>query len=358
MSSPNGYIEIKKKLLKMISDLKPDTRLESRSSLSQNFNVSKATVDRAVSELIGEGYLYSKDKSGTYISILNNTQKHKGNLRQGSWALIIPNIMNDTYPGILRGVEDVASDVDINVIICNTDNDEKKQNRYIDNLLESDVSGVIIIPSVSGHGDTEPFFKLKQGGIPFVFCNRLIYSIEAPCVCSNNYFGAYIATRRLFSQGYKNVAYISRPIYATSIERYQGYRAALVDSGITYIENHTVFEDEFNTERTGYKVTKDLLKRYPDIDSIFAFNDVVAVGSYEAAIEAGKKVGHDFGIVGYDNTKICETFQQKLTSVNFKNYEIGKIAANLLKEIIEGKKANRIVILEPELVIRESCSKD
>ena len=353
----SGYFEIKKKMLDMISGLKNDTRLESRVHLAQKFGVNKTTVERAVSELIGEGYLYSKDKSGTYVSGHKTLLAKSRNQELKSLAVIIPNIMSDIYPGLLRGVEDIACETGINVIICNTDNDEKKQNRYIENMISSEVGGLIIIPVISSNRNIEPFLKLKKESIPFIFCNRHIYDIDAPCVCSNNFYGAYIATKRIILQGYRNIAYISRPVYITSMERYQGYMAALIDNGISFNEDYAVFEDDFYVKGTGYNITKNMLENHPEIDGIFAFNDMVATGVYTAVIETGKIIGRDIGVIGYDNTNICDSLPCKLTSVDYKNYEIGAKAAILLKDIYEGKKVNENVILNPELVIRESCSR-
>ena len=358
MNKISGYLELKIKMLEMISDLNTDARLESRVHLAKKYGVNKTTVERAISELIGEGYLYSKDKSGTYVSGHNKLLKEQSNSHGlKSLAVIIPNIMSDIYPGLLRGVEDIAIETGINVIICNTDNDEKKQNRYIENMISSGVGGLIIIPVITNNRNIEPILRLKKESIPFVFCNRQIYDIEAPSVCSNNFYGAYIATKRLISQGYRNIAYISRPVYVTSMERYQGYMAAIIDSGLSFIEDYAAFEANFYLKGTGYDITKEMLEKHPEIDGILAFNDMVATGVYNAIIDTGKMIGRDIGVIGYDNTNICESLPCKLTSVDYKSYEIGTKAAIILKEIYEGKKVNENVILNPELVIRESCSR-
>ena len=348
------YKTIKEKLKAEIKLLKQDDRLPSRTKLVEKYGVTRTTIERAISELIGEGLLYSKDGSGTYVSEqaanINSSNKNLG--------VILPNIMYDTYPGIIRGIEDIANENGINVVLCNTDNNVEKQSNYIYKLIASNISGIIIVPAVSKKIDLEPYEKLQENGIPLVFCNRGIEGITAPRVVSNNFYGGYLATKHLVNRGYKKIAFISRPLYSVSNERYQGFMAALSEGGIGYNDDYAVFENSFEYNNPGYdSVKKMLLKHEPD--AFFCFNDKIAQGVYHAVEEEGLKVGSEIGIVGYDNTSICESLPVKLTSVKFKNYEIGSIAAEIFLSILkeEDVEKNKTVILQPELVVRESCGR-
>jgi len=354
------YLQVKRNILKEIKLMSPDQRIESRTDLVKKYNVTRTTVDRAISELIGEGYLYSLNGSGTYVS------KHEEQIAQRSddkqainWGIILPNIMYDTYPGILRGVEDITNANNINSIICNSDNDEEKQASYICKLIDSNIKGLIIVPAISEKKNIIPFKLLEEKNIPFVFCNRGVEGIEAPKVISNNFYGGYIVTKHLIDSGYKNIAYVSSQMYSVTIDRYQGYTSALYEAGLELKEELVVFEESFGEERRGYKSTKMLLSKYNRPDAIFCFNDGIAKGVYDAIIESGLKIGHDIGIAGYDDTSICEMFPVKLTSVKFKTYETGAKAAELLLSKMNGENIpkNKIVILQPELKIRESSSK-
>jgi len=354
------YMKIKKELLDRIGDLEPNQRIPSRNELIKQYNVTRTTIDRAISEMIGEGYLYTIDGSGTYKSDRKEQLKQNDDNNIESWAVILPDIMHDTYPGILRGVEDVASENGKNVVICNTDNLIEKQNFYIYKLLDSDVRGIIIVPAIIGQGnDLMAYEKLNTNHIPFVFCNRGVSGVEAPLVMSNNFYGAYLATNHLIKQGYKNIAFVSRPMYSAALDRYQGYMSALAQAGLTFNQNYVTFERTFETENSGYEITKNLLISQPEVDGIFCFNDVVAQGAYQAIIDLGKEVGSDIGLVGYDNTSICEMLHVKLTSVSYRNYEIGNKAAHILLEMTKEDYVsnNTTVVLQPELEIRKSSDK-
>jgi DNA-binding LacI/PurR family transcriptional regulator len=354
------YIKVKEDILKGIASKKPHERLPSRTKLVEKYNVTRTTIERAISELIGEGYLYSMDGSGTYVS--EDIQRNASSANNGpaSWGVILPNVMHDTYPGILRGIEDIAQENDINVIVCNSDNIIEKQSNYIYKLIESGVQGIITVPTYSGEGDIKPFEQLQKEKIPFIFCNRSVNGVVAPRVASNSFYGGYIATKHLIQTGSRRIGFISRPLYCTSEERYQGYLSALFEAGIKLDESYVIFEDSFDIEIPGYESTRTLLKNEPIPDAIFCFNDALAEGAYKAISENNLSVGKDIKIIGYDNTRICERLPVKLTSVKFKTYEIGKSAAELLINITKDKDlidsfSKKIIILQPELVIRESC---
>lgn len=350
------YHDVKQKIIDEIREYAPDTRLLSRPEMAKKFNVNRTTVDRAISELIGEGYLYSRDKSGTYVTRREVEESFDQIKGISAWGVILPNIMHDTYPGTLRGIEDVAHRSDINVIICNTDNNTEKQENYIDKLIEIGVMGIIIIPALIGETSLAPFRKLEQNSIPFIFCNRGVSGIEAPLVSSNNFYGGYIATKHLIECGNQVIAYLSHPFYSVSAERYQGYMGALAEADIEFDERYVKFGKSFQEENLGYENTMQLLHNNPMPDAIFCFGDILASGAYKAIEEAGLYVGRDISVVGYNNTSLCESLPVKLSSVKYKTYEIGTQAAELLNKINRGEDVpkNKTIILKPELIIRDS----
>ncbi|MGA8944036.1 MAG: GntR family transcriptional regulator [Thermoactinomyces sp.] len=351
------YLKIKEEMIKEIKQMSVGSRIPSRTKLVKKYNVSRTTIDRVISELIGEGYLNAVDGSGTYVAETFRTADTAKESKIDSWALVIPNIMDDTYPGILRGVEDVAHNHNINLVICNTDNFTHKQSAYIDKLINSGIRGIIIVPAIIGNHSSDPFNKLIKNGIPIVFCNRGVEGVNAHRVISNNYYGGYIATKHLIRQGFNRIAYISKPLYSTSSERYQGYCSALLENSLEINDECVVFEENFKTDHPGYESALKLFSSSAPPDAVFCFNDDIARGVYHAVKELGFVIGKDVGIVGYDNTFICEELEPKLTSIKFNSYEIGKIAASVLLSLITKTNIpqNKTILLQPELVLRNSC---
>jgi len=358
MQKQNNYLysRIKQEILEYVKDLPLNSRIPTRTELVEKFGVTRTTIDRAISELIGEGYFYSRVGSGTYLIKNKGTEGPRPD--NSNWGIILPSITTDTYPEIIRAVEDICSESGINLIICNTDNNVEKQEKYIKQLADSNVSGIVIVPAIGRPLEARKGFEiLKENNISFVFCNRGVEGFDAPKVVSNDFYGGNIATRHLFANGWKRPAFISKPFYTISEQRYNGYLNALYEHCIPFDEKLIRFEDRFDIKNSGYELMKSLLELAEPPDSVFCFNDVVAAGAYMAIEEKRKKVGVDIGVVGYDDSRICESLSTKLTSVRFPKYEIGKRAAEILLRIILGEEIeeNYSIVMQPELVIRESC---
>jgi len=351
------YVEVKNKLIEHIATMEPNDRLSSRNELVNKYKVARTTIERAISELIGEGYLYARDGSGTYVADRSLPAAAKAN--SATWGLVIPDIMNDVYPALLRAVEDAANRNGVHLIICNTDNQSEKQSNYINKLIDSNVQGLVIVPVIDNQPDIAPFTRLAQMEIPFIFCNRSVVGVEAPLVTTNNFYGAYRATKYLLEAGYRNVSYISHPLYSVSMERYQGYISALGEAGLELDPALIVFGESFTQERPGYQEALRLLAGDSRPDAFFCFNDHLATGVYEAIIEQGLKVGAEVGLIGYGNNHVCEKLPVKLTSVNYDSYKIGQEAGELLLQSIRGEyvSPNKLVILHPELIVRSSSEK-
>jgi DNA-binding LacI/PurR family transcriptional regulator len=361
----HSYLKVKERLYLTIKSLSPGAKLKSRPELSRQFHTSRTTIDRAISELIGEGYLCAKDGSGTYVTeeAFHKYQAQKAMYR--NWGVILPDITKDTYPGIMRGIEDEASRDNYNVIICNSDDSEKKQTTYLRNLIHTRVAGIIIVPAILSARETvESFEEVARSGIPIVFCNRGFPFFDAPKVLSNNFYGSYIAVKHLLAMGYRKIAFITKQWYSSAQERFGGYMAALTEANLVPKETYYVFSPEGNISPSAAipdetPLIERLMLSDDPPDAAFCFNDSVAERVFWEVIKLGKRPGINFGITGYDDTGICERLPVKLSSVKYKTYEIGMEAAKLLKSIIGGEKVSlaKTVILQPELIVRESSRK-
>ena len=224
------YDHVKELLIEELAGSPPGQRLPSRAALAERFGVNRTTIERAVSELIGEGLLYARDKSGTYTTGRLPAAHHAEGGRR--WAVVIPDIQHDTYPGIIRGIQDAAGDRGIDVILSNTDNSVRRQTACLERFLEGGTDGIILIPAVYEGTDLRPLMRILERRVPLVLCNREVPGIQAPVVKSDNFLGGKLAVRHLVRTGRRRIAYVSPPIYQTSAERYQGYLAALAENGL------------------------------------------------------------------------------------------------------------------------------
>lgn len=343
------YKEIKQALLQEISKYMPGERLPSRPVLCRKLDTTRTTLDKAIKELEKEGFLSSRNGSGTYVVGLTDS----GLSPAGTWGVIVPNVMDAVYPGLVRGAENVAQHYGINIIICNSDNDSDKQEQYVKRLLCSGVSGMIIVPVVSNdiRVNFRLYNQLNSARTPFVFCNRSVEGINVPTVTSNDFYGGYLATKHLILHGYRNIAYLARLKYKTSIDRCQGYISMLMEENIPINRRLIRFDADI------VQATRELLEGGEDLDAVFCFNDQVAEDCCQTIRNHGLRISEDIGIIGYDNTDICNRLPVSLTSISYKNYEIGEKAAKLLWGILNDEPLLdfEYYLFQPSIVERDSC---
>ena len=349
------YQEIKDQLIQAISQLEPGTRLPSRPTLCKELDTNRTTLDRAIKELESEGVLRSRNGSGTYvIGLVQGKVQTTEN-----WGVIVPNVMDHVYPSLARGIENIACRYSTNVILCNSDDDAEKQYRYIQRLLLSGVSGFIIVPVITSSAEirSKLYGALLASNIPFVFCHRGVEGIRVPIVKSNDFYGGYLATKHLISRGYRNIAYIAKQEYSTSIERYQGYVSALQEYGLP-VERRRIFLPQGGLPNGSAHFIAQLLQTDSALDGVFCFNDYVALEVCKAIKAAGKRISGDIGVIGYDNLPVDSSVSPKITSLAFKSLEIGEKAAEILYEMINHRMTGsglNYYLFQPTLIPRESC---
>jgi DNA-binding LacI/PurR family transcriptional regulator len=349
------YREIKNMLAAEITKMNINDKLPSRPELCKRLDTAKATLDKAINELIEEGLLYSINGSGTYVAGANSELS----IHQGNWGVIVPDVAKEFYSKVVRGVENVAQRYGINLILCNSDYDFDKQGQYIKRLNHSGVSGFILVPTMSkGIGDSNRLYdQLAELKVPYVFCTQNAEGINAPVVSSNNFYGGYIAARHLLEKGYRNIANISLYKNRTNSERCHGSGAALLEHGIEINREMIAFDEKSQSSLLGYEAMKKVLASGQIVDAVFCTSDDLIQGVYRAIAEAGLAVSDDIGVASYNNSDLCAKLTPPLTSVAFKNLEVGAKAAEILYRQISGETLPdfEVYLLQPELVVRESC---
>ena len=106
---------------------------------------------------------------------------------------------------------------------------------------------------------------------------------------------------------------------------------------------------------SGMRCARQLLDLEGGVTAIFAISDVMAIGAMRAVKEKNMSVPKDIAVVGFDNISFASMSDPMLTTISQPKYEIGCTAMNLLLEQIKGSiKESRHIVLEHELIVRES----
>ncbi|AVV45745.1 LacI family transcriptional regulator [Streptomyces sp. P3] len=260
----------------------------------------------------------------------------------------------------LRGIskELTAHDNQLVLLLTEGRDDHARVARY---LAGGHVDGALVF---SLHLD-DPLPGLIQGaGVPTVFGGRPGWSDgtrDVVYVDSDNRGGARDAVRLLAGLGRTRIAHITGPLDQTSAaDRLDGYREVMGDA-----DPGLVVESDF-TPGGGERAMRTLLERRPDVDAVFAANDLTAAGAVRVLRERGRRVPEDVAVVGFDDMlPVAEQTDPPLTTVRQDIEEMGRIMARLLLRRLERRTADGVtggaagidapVVLPTTLVRRASA---
>lgn len=311
--------------------------------LNGTVNVREPLRKRVLDAIQATGYQPSQ--------LARGLRKDKTNIL----AMIIPDILNPFFPGVVRGAEDVAFANGYRLVLCNTDNDHDKEVSHLRALQSYLPSGLIVIPSDFSElaAETDSF---RKAGTAVVCIDRLPRNWEGDSVTINNAEGSFNATSYLIDLGHRHLAAITGPLHLTnSQDRLKGFKRALrragLDAGPGYLQE-TTFD-----RAGGYSKAKILLRMVPRPTAIMACNDMIALGALMAIREEGLRCPEDISIVGFDGLDLTEMTTPQLTSVYQSPYQLGAAAAQLaLDRVAEKTSPVRRILLKTELKIRESVA--
>lgn len=327
--------------------------------IAKEANVSIATVSRVINNKEDGVGIETREK------ILNIMRKHNyipSSIARGLVTkktniigLVLPDINNPFFPGIVRGVEDAANQYGYNIILCNTDDNEEKEKTYIQILKEKCVDGVIYTSTLENKGENiNLFYKYK---IPFVSMDRNIKVDNIPFVATDGKKGMLKMVEYLLQNGHTEIAYISgKKGVACNYGRLNGYIEALKNYGIPIKEEFIKYGDYKVTG--GIKCMGELLECSNKFTAVVCENDLMAIGALEVLNSKKIEVPREISVTGYDNIFLTKVTFPKLTTISQPTYEMGVKAVELLMKLIDEEELKeKEVILDTDLIIRDSVSK-
>lgn len=316
--------------------------------------VSPATVSRVMNK---RGNVHPDMASRVFEAIEELDYHPNGmarNLRRQTsevWALILSDIDAVHFTSISRGVMGVSEAVGRSVVLYNTDDNLDKERRAIEVAIANRVGGVVISPASGRVTNLEP---LLDRDIPVVTIDRQVDGAPLSSVMVENAFGSEQATSHLFAAGYRRVACVNGPPQLSSfVERLVGYRRGLASVGARYDPALVVTSDA--REAGGYEALRTLLALDEPPDAVFVTNSLMTLGALECLADAGVRIPHEMGIVGFDEHPWARLLRPSLTTVAQPTYELGRQAAELLAQQTQSPEMGPVDLRLPtQLTVRES----
>lgn len=263
-------------------------------------------------------------------------------------GVVVSDMTNLFVIDVLCSIEEELGKEGYCILVCNSNNNSKQEKKCIRRLLSRSIDGMILI----GTGAND-FSNLSQSSIPIVCIDRYSGS-SFYTVKSDNVMGGRIGTEYLIAKGYQTILFLGNQAYQFSKDRYEGYemamRSAGLELGIRYYDLATLRADE------AYDLVDKLMNEGIQFDGVYGCIDYFAIGAVSALVRNHIKVPEEVGVMGMDDIPPAKFTSPSLSSVAQKKTELGKTAVEVLLNLLHNEvPEKRMILLEPHLVIRESC---
>ncbi|MDV9030859.1 LacI family DNA-binding transcriptional regulator [Pseudomonas sp. RAC1] len=266
-------------------------------------------------------------------------------------GLLVPSSVNPYFAELARGIEDGCERNGYCVILCNSDDDPKKQRNYLRVLLEKRIDGLIV---ASVGEDLDLLQSLAAVRTPIVMVDRALEGVDTDVVRIDHELGAYLATQHLLELGHADIACIGGPANTgVSQLRVNGFRRAMAEAGLPVAEQQVLHCDF--TSPGGHAAAAQLLDGARPT-AIFAGNDMIGFGVLRAAAERNIDVPGQLSVIGFDDIELSRYVYPPLTTVGQSIRELGDSAAQLLlsRIVTPRREAGEQRIVAPRIVLRES----
>lgn len=264
--------------------------------------------------------------------------------RSDTIGLVGTDMTDPFFPELADGVQRAANDVGLTMFFASTDGDVERQAAVLDKLRSHGVDGVILFPAPGSRDQVRAF---ARAGLSIVTVDDPMEGPHLAAVASDIEVGAALGVGHLVATGRSRIAMLA--IDAGHGRRLRGYRSALPDGSEPIIEYGEA------TSVGGAEAMARVLGRTPDVDAVFAFNDLMAIGALRVLHQQGRRVPDDVAVVGFDDIGLSSMVTPALTTVHLDRERVGREAVSCLRAMADDPDGTREpVILPVELVIRES----
>lgn len=330
--------------------------------IAKKLNITAATVSRA----LNDNPRISK-KTRELVLATAGEMNYKQNrlalaLKSGkskNVGVVVPYINRNFFSSVIRGIEDELYPKGYHVIISQTHEDQERELKIIQNLLNAQVDGILLSTSYSSD-ENEILGPVLKKSTPFIFFDRKPNIPDISSVTIDDYQGGYDATKHLIDQGCKRIAhfYVNNGLELYK-NRLQGYKNALLENGLKFIPEYIIpLKSDIEA---GMEAAKELMKLPTPPDAIFSSTDNGLLGAVKYLQSLNISIPEDFCVVGFSNEPFTQFMEPSISSIDQSPVEMGRMAAKVFLEQMESDQSVKIhkkVVLPINLLIRKSSSKN
>jgi GntR family transcriptional regulator, arabinose operon transcriptional repressor len=334
-------------------------RLPTEAELSAEFGMSRPTVTRALNALQDEGLISRKTGSGSYVE---TPPSAAGSNRM--FGLLIPGLgEGEIFEPICAQIAARAEEDDFSLLWSGSHKRSEDAARVIVDVarryIDNGVAGVFFEPlehSTSFDQINRRLIRmLSEADIPVVLVDSDYLPFprrsEYDLVGIDNFRSGYVVTEHFLRRGVDRVDFLARPYSAYTVSiRLRGYRAALLDHGITPREDWVHFGNPEEEEFVRSAVVDSRMRH------VVCGNDETAAALMPRLERLSVRVPEDLKVVGFDDIRYAGMLRVPLTTLRQPAQEIGNLALETMLWRINHRDAPpRTLSLTGELIVRESC---
>ncbi|MDO8588057.1 MAG: GntR family transcriptional regulator [Armatimonadota bacterium] len=331
-----GYRRVKQILIQQITEgrMKPGDRITSERALAESLGISRLTVARAIKELVNDGLLMRRRGSGTYVS---DWRHRSPEAKTGQIGLVLPHTTDIPSSELIRGVTARLRDTGLHTIFADSSNDCAQEASVLGSLKRDKVDGLIIMPVDNVH-NIPIYHEMVYSGVPFVFVDRYLPTVDCDYVVTDNHWGAFQATKWLIERGHRRIAHFTVFNSRSTVvcHRQQGYFDALTHYGIPHDAELICPPSVYEYRVLSYKHALAYVRGLKDpATAVFAMNDSVVWATLQAAADIGLRLPEDIELAGFFDGANRIGISASFLRISQPSYEMGQMAAEILVDAIE-----------------------
>lgn len=334
-----------------------DKRQITLKDIAKALGLSPSTVSRAM-----KNHSAISDETKTLVQTYAEQHKYKPNTlamqlrtnKNNTIGVIVPEIVHYFFSTVLAGIQDEAEAENYNLIFCHSNESYEREVKSVETLLDARVCGILASQSKTTD-KFDHFQEVIDNDVQLVLFDRICTGINTDKVVVDDYAGAFNAVDYMAERGCKRIAFLgANSLLPISNNRRMGYEDALRKHKLLVDKNLIKVCD---TAELVAEIVPQMLKAEIVPDAFFCINDESAAYCVKVLKANGFNVPEDVSVCGFTNSFLTELTDPTLTTVDQRGYEMGKEAARLIINRVEGRETKKGIVsklIKTELVVRNS----
>lgn len=317
--------------------------------VAKSAGVSIATVSKVInqtgniSEKTRERVLHTMKELQYQPSVVASALTGK---KTSTLGLLIPDLANPFFAEVSRNLEDQAQAAGYSIVMCSTDNNDRKSLEYISLMQRKQIDGLIVACQFT---DWSLFRDSLTDDFPVVLFSKDIPSLSMHTITVDDVKGGYQAIQHLISLNHTRIGIITENSPSGEY-RLQGAKQAMSDMGVPVHEEWIIKVNSSIQE--AFTETSRLFTAKNRPTALFACNDLLAIGALQAAQQSALRIPEDLSIIGFDDTILSKIVVPRLTTISQPIQEMARETIQLLLRHFEKPDLpKQKIIFHPQLVL-------